>query len=394
VLIQKGNLTVGAELVDAEQDAQVWGERYSRRIEDLFSVHEEIAREIAGRLRLRIGEREQQLLTRRATGSHEAFQLFLRAWHHANQWTPEGLRKAIEYCWRALQEDPSYADPYALLAYIYSILGMLGVMRPADVLPKAKAAALNAVERNEHAGSPRVALALVRLLYEWDWRGARQELERAFQLDPGDPYCRLCYGVWLNAMGQAEEAIREMKVALDMDPLSILISHNLAGVYYGAGLEDHAIEQHLRTLELNPAFPAAHGQLAILYSRRGACDKALDAAERFLSLSGRDLRSRCFLAMVYANCGMRAEATACVESLEKETPFHGTAGFAFVYAALADRERAFACLEKSYEERDVFLAFLPILPEFRSLHGDPRFTDLLRRIGLPAHTSAAAAGPV
>ncbi len=119
-----------------------------------------------------------------------------------------------------------------------------------------------------------------------------------------------------------------MRLALETDPLSILISHNLAGAYYGAGLEDQAIEQHFQTLELNPVFPAAHGQLAVLYSRRGACENALEEAERFLSLSGRDPRSRCFLAMVYANCGMRAEATACIENLEKETPFHGAGGFA------------------------------------------------------------------
>lgn len=166
-------------------------------------------------------------------------------------------------------------------------------------------------------------------------------------MEPNDPYCRLCYGVWLNAMGHADEAIVQMKVALDLDPLSSLISHNLAGTYYGAGLEDKAIEQHLRTLEINPSFAAAHGQLAILYSRSGACDKAFEEAELFASLSGCDLRSRCYLGMVYANCCMRDEAKACIESLEKGGPFHGSGGLAFVYAALGDRDRTFACLEKS-----------------------------------------------
>jgi serine/threonine protein kinase/tetratricopeptide (TPR) repeat protein len=383
VAARGGELIVGAELIDAAGESQLWGEKYNRRIEDIFAVQEEIAQEIAGKLRLHLGEEERKLLARRPTESREAFQLNLRAMYHANKWTPDGLRKAIEYSWKALEEDPSYAAPYACLAYVYGMLGMLGAMRPADVLPKAKAAALKALERDEESVAAHVALGLVRLLYEWDWSGAQQEFERALQIAPNHPYCRLCYGVWLNAMGRHEEAIAEMTAVVDLEPLSSIASNNLASVYYGAGHEDQAIEQHVKTVDLNPSFVLSYGPLALLYARKGMYEKALDQAEKYVALSGRDIRSRSFLSQVYAISGKREEAIACMEELKKEAPSHAAGGFAFIYAALGDSEQTFACLEKSYQERDVFLVFLRILPEFRHLHGDPRFTDLLHRIGLP-----------
>jgi serine/threonine-protein kinase len=383
VVARGRELSVGAELIDASGESQLWGEKYNRKIDDIFAVQEEIAQEIASKLRLHLGENERKLLTRRPTESREAFQLVLKALYHANKWTSDGLRKAIEYFWRAVEEDPSYADPYAGLAYVYSMLGLVGAMRPADVLPNAKAAALKALERDEESGGAHVALGLVQLLYEWDWSGARQEFERALQIAPNDPYCRLCYGVWLNAMGQHEDAIAEMTTAVNLDPLSGLASHNLASVYYVAGYEDQAIEQDLKTVNLNPSFVAAYGQLAVLYARRGTCERALDQAKKYVALSGRDVRSRSFLAQVYAISGKREEAIACIEELKKDAPFHAAGCLAFIYAALGDSDQTFAYLEKSYEERTVFLTFLPILPEFRHLHGDPRFADLLHRMGLP-----------
>jgi tetratricopeptide (TPR) repeat protein len=251
------------------------------------------------------------------------------------------------------------------------------------VLPKAKAAALKALERDEESRLAHVALGMVRLLYEWDWNGALREFERALQIGPNHPGCRTGYALWLNTMGRQEEAIAEMIAAVDLDPLSSVASFYLASVYSCAGYEDRAIEQLLKTVGLNPAFAPSYGQLAALYARKGRYEKALDQAEKYLTVSGNDLRSRSLLAQVYAISGKREEALACMEELKKEAASHAVGGFAFLYAALGDSEQTFACLEKSWQERDVFLVFLPILREFRHLHGDPRFTDLLHRIGLP-----------
>ena len=208
VFARAGELIVAAELIDVAADSQLWGAKYHRKMDEILAVQEEIAQEIAGKLRLHLGEKERKLLAKRPTESREAFHLFLKAFHYANNWTADGLRKAIEHCWKAIEEDPSYSDAYAGLAYIYSMLGMLGITRPADVFPKAKAAALKALERNEDSGGAHAALGLVRLLYEWDWNGARQEFERALQIAPNDANYRLCYGVWLNANGQPEHGNR------------------------------------------------------------------------------------------------------------------------------------------------------------------------------------------
>ena len=255
-------------------------------------------------------------------------------------------------------------------------------MRPAEVLPKAKAAALKALEKDEMSAIAHVSLGLVRLWYEWDWNGARAAFERALDIAPNDPICRLCYGYWLNAMGRHQEAIAEASAAVDLAPLSSIASYNLALVYDAAGLADEAIEQYRKTVELNPSSLDAHALLALSYARKGMYEEALECVEN-RALNKNDASSRSLLARVYALSGKREEARACLEELKRDGQSLATRGLVFIYAALGDCEDTFACLEKSYEERDVYLIFLPILPEFRHLHGDPRFVDLVRRIGLP-----------
>ena len=288
----RGNdLIIGAELIDAAGESQLWGAKYNRKMEDIFAVQEDIALEIAGNLRLHLGAEERKRLARRPTENREAYQLFLKALYHANQWTPDDLRKSIEYAWKAIEEDPSYAEPYAALAYVYSMCGLLGVMRAADVLPKAKAAALKALERDAESAVAHDSLGLVRLLYEWDWNGAQAEFKRAVEIAPNDPICRVSYGVWLSAMGRREEAIAEVRAATEMDPLSSIASDNLALLYEAAGLEEQAIEQNLKTIGLNPHFGASYEHLALLYAQRGMHEKALQYAEKYLALRRHDVRS-------------------------------------------------------------------------------------------------------
>ena len=383
VLLRGDALIVAAELIDAREESQLWGGRYNRKIEDIFDIQEEIAKEIAGQLRLHLGDEERRRLGRRPTENREAYQLFLKSMFYANQWTAEGLRKGIDYAWKAVAEEPSYASPYAALAYIYVMLGLLGTMRPIDVLPKARAAALKALEREEDSAVGHLALGFVRMLYEWDWEGARQEFERALRISPNSIHCRFSYAIWLSATGRPEVAIEEMTQVVIQDPLSTLASHNLATLYAAAGYDDRAIEQHLKTIELNPSFVGSYGQLAVLYAMKGMCEPALVQAEKFLALSGRDLRSRSFLAIVYALSGRREEAIACFEDVKKEAPSYAEGSFAMHYGALHDAEQTFRYLEKAYQERDVFLVYLPVIPEFRHLHGDARFINLLERIRHP-----------
>jgi tetratricopeptide (TPR) repeat protein len=189
-------------------------------------------------------------------------------------------------------------------------------------------------------------------------------------------------------VGRHEEAITEMTAAAELDPLSSVVSHNLGQVYDVAGLEEKAIEQQLKTVDLNPYFVPSHEHLVLLYARRGMYTDAVRYAKRFLALRGRDPWSRSILAGVSALSGRREVARACLEELRRDVPSHAAGGLAFIYAQLGDFEETFACLEKSYQERDVYLTFLPILTEFRPLHSDPCFADLVRRIGLPLPRSS------
>jgi TolB-like protein/Tfp pilus assembly protein PilF len=377
------DLIVGAELIDAACESQIWGGRYNRKMEDIFAMQEDIAREIASRLRVHLGDEERKRLARRPTENREAYQFFLKAVHNVGKWTPEGLRKAIEYFRNAVEEDPFYADPYAGLAFVYGGFGMLGVISAADAFPKAKAAALKALEIEEESGLAHAALAIVKMLFEWDWSGAGREFARALEIAPNSSYCRMCHGLWLIAMGRYKDGLAEMTMAADLEPLSSFISHQLAFAYWAAGYEHKGIEEYLRTIDLNPSFAEPYGQLALIYARKGMHERSLHSAEKFMALCGRRITGRALLARVHAISGKREQAVTLVKELEKEVPSYGSTGLALVYGALGEAEATLEWLQKAYEERAVFLVFLPIESEWRFLHGDPRFADLLRRIGLP-----------
>ena len=381
------DLIVGAELIDAACESQLWGGRYSRKMEEIFAVQADIAREIAGRLRVHLGDAERKRLTRRPTENREAYQSFLKAVHHAAKWTPEGLRKAVQYFRNAVEEDPFYADSYAGLAFVYGGFGMLGVIRAADAFPKAKAAALKALEIEEESGLAHAALGIVKMLFEWDWGGAGQEFQRALEIAPNSSYCRLCLGFWLIVVGRHNEGLAEMTMAADLEPLSSFISHQLAFAYREAGFADQGIEQYLRTIDLDPSFAEPYRQLALIYARKGMHERSLDYAKNFLELCGSRIAGRALLACVYAISNRREQAVTLLEELEKQVPSFPSSGLALIYGALGDAEETLEWLHKAYEERAVFLVFLPLATEFRFLHGDRRFADLLRRIGLPPAAS-------
>jgi non-specific serine/threonine protein kinase len=232
VMERGDDLIVDAELVDTAHESQLWGEKFKQRLSDVLEVPEEIAGQVSKRLRLKLGNEENARLARRPTENREAYHLFLKAMYHANKWTPEGVRKGIEFARQALEADPAYAAPYVGLAYVYIMMGYLGMLAPADAFPKARAAALRALEIDETDVGARLSLGAVRLLYDWDWPGAEAEIQRGLSLAPNDAGGHYAYGIWLCAMGRCKEAILEGQQALALDPLSAPISGFLAGVYY------------------------------------------------------------------------------------------------------------------------------------------------------------------
>jgi serine/threonine protein kinase/Flp pilus assembly protein TadD len=378
-------LIVDAELVDTAQESQLWGEKYTRNFSDILAVQEEIASEVSKRLRLQLSDEENKRLIRRPTQNREAYHLFVKGGYYANKWTPEGLGKGLVYTRQAIDADPAFAEPYAVLAYIYSMLGHFGTLAPADAFPKAKAAALRALEIDETFASVHFSLAVVHLLYDWDWPSAETEIQRGLQLAPSDAGGHFAYGEWLTAMGRFEEAVMELERAFDLDPLSSPISANLASAYSFVRQYDRALEQIRKTVELDPSFIAAQGLLAILLSRAGYFDDAVAEAQKYLSLPGSDLRCKSFLGTVYATAGRAEEAMRIAEELENQPQLRKlTSGLPHIYGALGDHDRALKWLEEAYEARVSNLIFICRAPELESLHGDPRFEELLRRIGLSA----------
>jgi serine/threonine protein kinase/Tfp pilus assembly protein PilF len=382
VIQRDDRLIVQAELVDVVNDAQLWGGHYNRKLDDIFDVQEELARQISEKLRLRLTPEDEERLTKRPTENREAYHLFLKAMYHANKWTPEGRRKGIELARLAIEADPAYAAPYAALSYIYGMLGYAGVLAPADAFPKSRAAAFKALQIDETNVSAHVWLGLARLFYDWDWQGAETEIRTGLDLGPNDPAGHFAHSIWLLAMSRCEESILELKRALELDPLSSPINVFLIAAYSGARQYDHALEQCRKTLELDPTFIPARAHLASLLARLGRHDEAISEAQKFYSLTGGDLRGKSTLGRVFAIAGRVEEARKIAAELESQgTP--GNLASALIYAVLGDCDHALQWLEEAYRARVSELVFIGHAPECDNLQGDPRFQDLLRRLGLP-----------
>jgi TolB-like protein/Flp pilus assembly protein TadD len=389
-----GDLIVDAELIDTVRESQLWGGKFTRKVSETADVTQEIAVEISKRLLLNLSNQESARLRQHPTENREAYHLFLRAMHQANKWTPEGRGKGIELARQAIEADPTYAAPYAALAYMYGMLGYSGVLAPADAFPQSRAAALQALEIDETDVSAHVWLGLKRLFYDWDWHEAEVEIRTALDLGPNDPTSHFAHGVWLLAMGRCEESILEMKRALELDPLSSPINAFTIAVYSGARLYDHALEQCQKTLELDPAFIATRAHRAALLARLGRYDEAIEEAQKFYALTAADLRGKSALGRVYAIAGRVEEARNIAEELESQArPSNLASALPYIYAVLGDRDRALYWLEEAYRARVSELVFIGHAPDCDGLRGDPRFEDLLRRIGLPSGSRARSSGP-
>jgi serine/threonine protein kinase/tetratricopeptide (TPR) repeat protein len=377
-------LIVDAELIDIAQESQLWGEKYTRSLVDILAVQEEIITEVSKKLRLQLSDEENKRLIHRPTQNREAYHLLVKGSYYANKWTPDGLGKGLVYTRLAIEADPAYAEPYAVLAYVYSMLAHFGTLVPADAFPKARAAALRALEIDETFAGAHFSLAVVHLLHDWDWSAAETEIQTGLQLAPNDAAGHFAYGEWLTAMGRFEEAMVELERALDLDPLSTPISANLASAYSFVRQHDRALEQIRKTVELDPSFTAAQTLLSLLLSRAGYFDDAVAEAQKCLSPDGSDLRCKTILGVVYAVAGRTEEAMRIAAELENQPQLLKlTSGLPHIYGALGDRDRALRWLEEAYEARVTNLVFVCRAPELESLHGDPRFEKLLCRIGLP-----------
>ncbi len=385
-ILQRGDIVnIQTELVDVAGGSQIWGEQYSRNLANLQAMQEEISREISGKLKLKLRGEEQSRLAKPQTENAEAYQLYLKGRSAFNKRGAESLKRAIQYFEQATALDSRFAQAYVGLANTYNIIsGYPGGLPSKEAFPKAKAAALKALELDSSLAEAHTALALVKVSYEWDWAGAEREFKRAIELNPGYADGRYFYAfVYLSEMGRHDEAIAEMKQALETDPLSLIINANLGQIYYHARRYDQAIEQGRKTLEIAPDFVVAHANLIDVYEQKGMYPEAIAALK---TLGEQGQQEAALLEAAYRAAGARGYWQKRLDlSLDrlKRGEYVKPTTIPRIYVGLGDKERAFEWLEKAYADRDSELVELRAEPGYDPLRADPRFRDLLRRMHFP-----------
>jgi tetratricopeptide (TPR) repeat protein len=384
-IVQRGeNLTISAELVDVRNNKLIWGEQYDRKMSDLLATQREIAREIVDKLKLKVSG-EETGLAKHYTENNEAYQLYLKGRFYWNRRTRDTLQKSIDYFNQAIEKDPGFALAYAGLADCYVI--PVNRLPPREAMPRGKAAAIRALELDETLAEAHTTLARVLANYDWDWRGAEKEYKRAIELNPRYAIAHQWYGGWLQVMGHPNESIAERKLAQEMDPLSPIVNFELGLALYLTRDYDKAIEQFQKTLELDPNFPPASQMLPAAYEQKGRYGEAIAGFKKAIPLMGGSewALTRGGLSHVYAISGKKGEAMGMLDELKQLSTqeYVPAPSIALAYAGLGEKDQAFAWLEKGYQEHAFQMQWLGVEPRWDSLRSDPRFADLLRRIGLP-----------
>jgi eukaryotic-like serine/threonine-protein kinase len=388
-----GSLRIGAELVDVATGSQLWGAQYDRKPGDIFVVQDEISNEISEKLRLHLTRAEKKRISRHHTEDAEAYRLYLKGRHHWNRWTEEGFYKAIEYFQQAVEKDPSYALAYAGLADSYVLLGWNSYLPPKEAFPKGREEATTALRLDPDLAEAHTSLAALLWLHDWHWEEAETEFKRSLELCPTYPTANHWYAEFVMTMGRQTEAIGRMKNGQELDPLSLIINVAVGWALYLGRRYDEAIEQLRRTAELDPNYPVTYWILGMLLRKTSYCEGAIVDGEKAVKLSGGSPLMRAALANTLGTAGRTKEANQMLDDLTEvaQRQYVAPYFFAGIYLGLGDNDRAIECLENSYQEHSHWLLYLHIDPSMDSLRDNPRFQDLLRRVGLPSLTAAICA---
>jgi eukaryotic-like serine/threonine-protein kinase len=383
-VMQRGdNLEISAELVDARDNSHIWGQQYSRKASDIFALQSDLAKEMTSMLRMRLTGEDEKRMAKSYTANPEAYQDYLKGRYWWNKRNPEGLNKGIEYFQQAIAKDPTYALAYSGLADCYSTLAFLGFVSPKEAYPRAKEAALKALEIDDTLAEAHTSLALIKAQYDWDWSGGEKEFQRAIALNPSYASAHGLYGGFvLRSMGRAEEAIAEDKRSLELDPLSVVTNLGLETEFFYARQYDMAIDQARKTLEMDPNFVLPRDVLGLSYLQKSMPNQAIAEFERVLVISPGNTLTLTGLGYVYAKAGQRAEAQKVVNQLTEISKQKYVPAWyrAIIYAGLGEKDKAFEWLEKGFEERN--LSQIKVNPVYDPLRSDRRFANLLRRMNL------------
>ena len=380
MIFRRGDrVRVNVELIEARTGSNLWAGSYERSTADLLNLQDDVARAITTAIQPVLTHKPAKVPVRDGV-SKEAYDAYLRGWYHLNHGTSEpAVRQAIEELQAATAAAPRFADAYAALAMAYFWMSEMW-MPPRESMPKAKAAAMKALELDEQLASAHTSLGVVQAYYEWNWQSARAELQRAVELNPSDAAAHVEFGRYLGLMGEADAAVREVEIARDLDPLSLDVNRTLGIVYTQAGRYDDAIRQMKHRLEMDASPGAGRFHLGNAYAKKGMYAEAL---EQFDLIQPRDNPARISaLGGLYAQMGRPAEAEAMLTQLKamKRHRWVSSYSIAGLEAALGHRQRAIEALQVAYDERDEGLLHLMTDRDFDPLRGDPKFQQLMARI--------------
>ena len=379
-----GALVIEAELVDARKDSQIWGHRYDLGATGLSAVSEEIASGIADEIRPQLSPAEKTKLGESGVGNQAAFDNYLKGRYFWNKRTKSAVLKGIDYFNQAIEADPGCAVAYAGLADSYTVLADFRYAPPQNAFPKARAAAEKALQLNDGLAEAHAALGYVEALHDWNWAAAQKEFREAIRLNPNYAPARLHYAVHLAEMGRLDEALAEVKRAQELDPLSLIINTDLGTILYYAHHDDGAVSQLNSTLEMDPNFLPARFALADAYQHQGRYPEAVENYLEAGNLFGYSPEVLATLRQAFASSGWTGFLHAWLKLLlaQSRTDYVAPYAVAEVYAHLGARDEVFPWLEKAYEERSSEILSIKVDPNFEGLRNDPRFQNLLRRLGL------------
>jgi TolB-like protein/DNA-binding winged helix-turn-helix (wHTH) protein/Flp pilus assembly protein TadD len=376
---------ITAQLIDARSDKHIWADSYDEDIRDALVLQSKVTTAIATQIRAALNPQEQLTLAKSRTVNPEAYEAYLKGRYFWNKRTGQGLRTAIEYFGRAVEIDPRYAEAYSGLADAYAIAGdwKMGVLPPQDAFARATAAAAEALALDDTLSEARTSLALALDLYGWNWVAAEAEYKHAIQLNPGYATAHQWYSWHLFMVGRNTEAMLELKKAENLDPLSLIIKTDIADALCVAHRYDEAVEQSEKALKMDPNFAVGHYERGQALAQKHMNDEAITEFQRAIELGGPSGAFQANLGYTYAVSGRKEEALKIIDNLESRRPQNQSvdADIALIYVGLGNQDEAMVRLNKAYDAR--FKASILLRPAFDPLRPDPRFQDLLRRIGLP-----------
>jgi len=386
VRMSGSKLRITAQLINIEDGYHIWSEIFEREMSDVFAIQDEISRSIVDRLKIEFVGKDESSVAERHTENLAAYNLYLKGHFNTGKLTKAGLAKGIEYLKLALDEDPLYALAYSELSNSYSAVGYFhqDLLPRKEAFSRATVAAKRALEINDNLAEAHTALAYVKRTYDWDWDGADKEFRRAIELNANDSKAHEFYALYLVAVGKLSEAINEAKIAQRLDPVSLNVNHTVARIFYYSRQYDKAIEQASILVEMDPNFTGGHSVLANVYEQEGRYDEAINRYVLSGSLTGSNVEAFWESYQTFAVSSWADYWQDVLEWVEgyPEPDRISSIIRAVLYTRLGKKDKALEQLEFAYEKREGELVYLKVNPRFDSLRSDPRFTELLKKMGL------------